>query len=399
MNGFLKNIKEVTDPSDWKNTKIPALYQLDSLQRCYICKEFLQAPVVTSCNHTFCSSCIRQHLMVKDSCPLCQSRQLESNLRRVVVLEEIVSCYASLRPFLLDFLLTSSEPNDDKKRTFSNISPSPPVSDDVVVLSSEEELHHVDKRAKLDTNEAQCPICQKVMDSTFLQNTHIDSCLKGKPINPPKDRKPVPKRKEISSFFKSKAKSPDVNDALKLNHEEFYFKDTARHNDRGHRLPKLDFSSLTLPKLKEKLASINLSTSGTRQQLELRYNQYYILFNSNLDSNHPVDVRILRLRLNQWESSHLAFTNGTITNLFTNKTANSLSNRSITDKRFLVKEWNMAYQQEFLELKKQALASVKSKSAFITKQENVSQTPAIEKNVSELESIDFSDSSLFVAEE
>lgn len=404
---FDSRLGQITDPSDWNNTSIPLLSQLESLQRCYICKDFLLAPVVTSCNHTFCSTCIRQHLMAKNTCPLCQSEQFESNLRRVVVLEEIVNCFTELRPYILEKLKhsdsnqnapqphstpdKSSETEDvflPQKRKYEPLSSDQSNSDVVVIEDDqpkeddgkEQEEDERKKRLKLESGEAQCPICSKWMDSNFLQSTHIDGCLNGRSSILPKDykskpsRKPItkPAKKEIASFFKPMKASKDPNQALKINHQEFYFNNANKHNGRENRLPKLDFSSLTLTKLKDKLAAIGLSTLGTRNQLELRYNQYYILHNSNLDSNHPVDIRVIKLRLNKWESSHLAFnTPGTnLSSKLFSSNRSSLSGKSITDKNFPVGEWKRVYYQEFRDLKLQALKNKKKPKSKAVPKEN-----------------------------
>lgn len=331
----LKDIDKVTDPSDWDGSRMPYLSQLDSLQRCFICKEFLQAPVVTSCNHTFCSKCIRQHLLNSSSCPLCKSEQYESNLRRVVVLEEIVNCFKELRSELLSYL--GNERINQTTEPSSSSSPIKRKESDVIILSS--------SPVKKSKTEAECPICQKTMDSEFLQSVHIDSCLKGKCVLPQRQPHKV-KGEGISSFFKSKpGKSNHID------RKEFYFNNPNQHIQTQNRLPKLDFNSLTTAKLKEKMVAVGLSLSGTRQQLELRYNQYYILFNANLDSNHPVDNRALKHQLHQWELSHLIFTSKNISSLFK---AKSLSSKSMTDKDFSVKQWKQVYYQEFKELIQQA---------------------------------------------
>ncbi|WEJ93496.1 E3 ubiquitin-protein ligase rad18 [Yamadazyma tenuis] len=302
--------------------------------------------------------------MIKNTCPLCLSNQLESNLRRVVVLEEIVNCFKSLRPFLLDFLQPPS--NDSVSSTSDRTEirsvpkrklPSPetsslPDSDDVIIISEEDEPM---KRTKLSADEAECPICNKKMEPEFLQNTHIDNCLNGHSDVLPKE-KPGGGKKGISAFFKPRAKNNESNsaeNALKINHSDFYFNSAEKHVVKEIRLAKLDFNSLSVPKLKEKLHAIGIPTTGSRHQLELRYNQYYILFNANLDSSHPVDVRVLRQRLSRWESSHVAFTNAGNGSIFGGR----MSTRSITDKQFSVTEWQQAYHQDFKELTRRARAN------------------------------------------
>ncbi|EGW30395.1 uncharacterized protein SPAPADRAFT_63244 [Spathaspora passalidarum NRRL Y-27907] len=201
------------------------------------------------------------------------------------------------------------------------------------------------------------------MSAEILQTSHLDDCLSGKVTKKytakPKKKQP---RNSISSFFKprslvSSSSSSSSTPPEKLGNEAYYFQETSRHNSEVKRLPKLDFSSLITPKLKEKLAAINLPTHGNRNQLELRYNQYFVLYNSNLDSNRPVSEKVLRQKLNQWELSHREF-NSYNGDLFSNH-QRGISNRSITDKNFSVSEWMQEYKQDFKELVKIARASAK----------------------------------------
>ncbi|CAH6718606.1 hypothetical protein CLIB1444_01S10506 [[Candida] jaroonii] len=250
---------------------------------------------------------------------------------------------------LLDHLksnINSDHENDvdsDKTLVSSSVQSSPKRK-----LEEEEKDDKDDKKkVKVSESLAECPICEKFMDSTFLQTTHIDACLSGKTILPKTSSVPKKTKTNISSFFKSK-------EPKKVDHEDFYFNQVEKHVQSINRLPKLDFKSLTTPKLKEKLSSVNLSTNGTRNQLELRYNQYYILFNSNLDSNHPVDTRTLKQQLMSWESSHSAFNSKSVTSLFTKNTT-----KSIIDKNFSVRLWKRMYHMEFKELIEQAKKNIK----------------------------------------
>lgn len=404
-NPFTKNLERTSDPSDWKNTKIPVLSQLESLQRCYICKEFLTAPVVTSCNHTFCSRCVREYLMKESYCPLCKSRQLESDLRRVTVLEEIVNCFSSLRDFMIMHLAVSNEEEEGKdkddtenlnkihsemipngKRLLNERSSSP----DVIEILDDDNSEPPVKKTKIDSNDnndnVECPVCSKKMPADFLQSTHIDECLNGKSQSKIPSTKPSisnkTKNPNIKSFFKSTKptkKLVDSKDMVKIDHEEFYFKKVNEHKNDQSRLSKLDFKSLNTTKLKEKMSQLDLPVNGSRPQLEARYNQYYVLFNSNLDSSHPVDHRVLRMRLKQWECSHLTFGND-ISNLFSN--AKSLGHKSILDKNFSVSQWKQVYQHDFIILTKNAKRSRKLNSSNSNSNVNTSndQSNSIDKS-------------------
>lgn len=287
-----------TDPADWRSLRIPELEQLDSLQRCLICKGFLKAPVLTLCNHVFCSQCIRQHLLGNSNCPLCKKEQFESNLKRVIVLEEMVSCFEALRSRLLEATQETAATKETAEA---------PKSPEVIDLDSEP-----------DDGKVACPVCGDRMTANFLQRRHIDDCLLGKP-----------KKREISHFFSLSKKQ--------RNHQNFYFGQALEHHHEIKKLPKMDFASLSTAKIKEKLTALKLPTLGARPQLEARYNQYMVLHNANCDSSHPVLELELRLRLAQQERSHVANTP-------------SLSHKSISDKSFHPLLWRQKFKSEFAEL-------------------------------------------------
>lgn len=386
------------EPSDWKQSKIPRLSQLDSLQRCLICKDFLKAPVSTSCNHIFCSQCIRQHLISVSRCPLCKTEQFESNLKRAVLLEEIVSCFKEIRNDLIS--LVASEPTQPGKTETQR---------EAEVKSDVEVIEVIDNStpalpAKLQPGQAQCPVCGHVMNADHLQRHHINLCLEGK-----KDTSlqaaPKRKQKDVSLFFqrrtRAKTESPEVD------HERFYFQEGHKHQRESKRIPKIDFASLSTSKVKEKLAALKLATLGSRAQLELRYNHYYLLQNSNLDSNRPVSDLELRQRLNQWEKSHQAFSAPVASNTIF---GDVLSHKSLSDKDFPVKAWLDKYRDEFRLLVRAAKKSRKRRAQVAlgeTKAEvsaegdstsNQSETSALLEN-SELSQgpaiFDFSKSTLF----
>ena len=390
--------KTVSDPSEWEGTKLSSLKELDSLQRCYICKEFLKAPVITSCNHTFCSYCIREYLISNNKCPLCKSEQLESNLKRVILLEEIVLCFSKLRPKLMELLEERSINKRPKEKKDGSIHPEEGHDDhlhkkrEVIEVSSGESdennegqiLQKTLKKTKIEPpnerasaipnrkDSVTCPICSGIMTAEYLQTRHIDMCLNGKTTPSPsrmalqsflgslnKNSKPST---NISSFFKRAEPHKNIDnhtdDNPVPNMLKFYFDEASRHHHNNvKRLPMLNFNSLTTTKLKEKLALLALPTQGNRTQLELRYNQYYILFNSNLDSNRPLSEKVLKKKLSEWEFSHLAFSGSTSSSLFNRGTR--LNNKNISDKNFPLKKWLRTYKNDYRELISQAKASAK----------------------------------------
>lgn len=349
----------MSDPSDWDHTRVPQLREIDALSRCYICKEFFTAPVLTSCNHTFCSQCIRALLIVKQQCPLCKAELFETNLARNILLEEIVRSFATVRRNLIEAVgkkeASTSDPEIIEVLDGDDITPptlrnspqirSLPVSGTQKHTTNTRHLERslvnhtqLDRQREKnvmsqngDTLSVQCPICSEHMSAMELQGKHIDECLL---------RQERPKRKRqstgITSFFKKRATPMDA-------HSDFYFKQVEQHHSTEKRLPKLDFQSLTTAKMKEKLAAVKIPTTGTRQQLELRYNHYYVLYNANLDSNHPESESTLRQRLHEWEVSL--------------KPKQSLFGRRmvmISDKDFLRKAWFEEHKREYRRLVREA---------------------------------------------
>lgn len=348
------------EPSDWKNTKIPKLAQLDSLQRCLICKDFLKAPVITSCNHTFCSQCIRQHLMSVSRCPLCKTEQFESNLKRVILLEEIVLCFQALRNDLIT--LVGSQPE-----TPTPSAPSEPKNIEVIEIPDDVTSSGLDSTSKieekLDPGYVHCPVCGEVMKKEHVQGSHLDYCLNGKPDPKliPKTQPVKRKANDVLLFFQSQ-KLQKKKPAGGIDHENFYFKQGEKHHHDTKRIPKIDFTSLSAAKVKEKLASYKLSTVGSRADLEWRYNQYYLLHQSNLDSSHPLTEMELRQKLKQWEVSRLVTPASNASNTIY---GDSLSRKCISDKDFPIKAWLDFYKDEFKTLVKQARKSRKRQNLII----------------------------------
>ncbi|KAH3667116.1 hypothetical protein WICMUC_005463 [Wickerhamomyces mucosus] len=310
MNGFT-DPNHITDPTDFKTTSIPKIFEIDSLLRCHICKEFLNAPMLTSCGHTFCSVCIRKCLMHTAKCPICSKEIRESNLSRNVVLEQLVTSYKIIRPDLLKKLVVKQDQQQniiDKQPEVIDLDDEEDegkeeeeeddddVEEEIIIVeetkkrknsSSIESMFKRQKKEdrKPNPNTGVCPICSKVYPLEELQTTHIDACL----ANPqPKSEPP-----RLEKTIKNSSSSP---------FSKSFFQPKENINNYK-KLTKLDYSSLSTPQLKTKLSKLELPTLGTRHELETRYNEYLILWNANCDSINAKNPKVLRSQLAKWESS------------------------------------------------------------------------------------------------
>lgn len=94
---------EVSDSTDWIETPLPSLCQVDSALRCQVCKDFYNTPMITSCNHSFCSLCIRRCLTSDGKCPACRAPDQELKLKHNPVLEDVVEAFKRARQQVLEF--------------------------------------------------------------------------------------------------------------------------------------------------------------------------------------------------------------------------------------------------------------------------------------------------------
>ncbi|AOA62733.1 E3 ubiquitin ligase [Komagataella phaffii CBS 7435] len=291
MDATVGNIGSISDPSDWLGTKVPKLFDLESMLSCHICKETLKAPVMTQCGHCFCSLCIRRYLKVNQECPLCHEVQYESNLVKVLLLDSIGKWFISNRSQLLAKLNADDDSviilQEEKKRP----KPQKPVYESRKKPKTAGFGKSVPSREEM----VECPICGEFMSAEELQGDHIDICLVGKDNKDEKEED----SKEDREHHESAQKVPEKDIVVTIPKDQDFQVQKAVDMKR---LAKLDFASLSTNKVKEKLAQLRLPTSGTRAQLEARYVEYSNLYNSNLDSANPKDSVVLRDKLEQWEA-------------------------------------------------------------------------------------------------
>jgi E3 ubiquitin-protein ligase RAD18 len=106
MESFNSDAFDVPDSTDWLGTPLAGLTQVEQALRCHVCKDFYNSPMLTSCNHTFCSICIRRCLSVDGKCPLCRALDQESKLRGNWALREAVDAFVKSRDVVLQFART-----------------------------------------------------------------------------------------------------------------------------------------------------------------------------------------------------------------------------------------------------------------------------------------------------
>lgn len=379
-------LEEVTDPSDWSECKYPELADLDSYLRCQICKDLLKAPVLTTCGHTFCSICIRRSITESNKCPACLEETYESGLRKVLLLDNIVKWFSQHRKELLN-KLQPEHINDSQEQENSDINESSyivtnnskgnenqsttnfliPRDVSNVLISNEINSDPPNEKSEKEIL-AECPICGVFKPVSEIQGSHIDKCLTSGhrdkspnlSLNQPQPSSPKGTRsKTLHNFFDKSDKSKNGG-SLQL--QPHFLKSKQR-------LANLD-TSISTSKLKEKLNSLHLSSSGTRNQMEQRMKEYINLYNANLDSINPVSDRVVVDRLQKWEALiNNKPNNGGLYN--SNNTSNARNTSSppvnydeptIKRQKIQHDEWNNKNNDQYLELIKKARANMKKQN-------------------------------------
>ncbi|OAA68334.1 DNA repair protein [Niveomyces insectorum RCEF 264] len=332
---FRDGAADVADSTDWLGTALACLMPVEQAFRCHVCKDFYNSPMITSCNHTFCSLCIRRCLSVDGKCPLCRMTDQESKLRGNWALREAIGAFCIARPTVLavarkppsaareasppkrkagddDDATTTQrahsdgqdhEPQAKRTRTSARLSKAkaaeaaPPArtteEPEVVFVeaSSPPGGDDGDMDYEPDDGLAACPICWTRM-KPWQVDRHIDTSCTGSP------RKP--KKTTTTTTFSATAsattsKWPRFGDAANP------FTTASTPAPPPERLPSLSYSLLTDAALRKKLASLGLSTTGPRPLLERRHKEWTTLWNANCDSARPKRKADLLHDLDIWE--------------------------------------------------------------------------------------------------
>ncbi|XP_014729441.1 PREDICTED: E3 ubiquitin-protein ligase RAD18 isoform X1 [Sturnus vulgaris] len=280
----------------WPPSLAP-LKAVDELLRCGICFDYFSiAVIIPQCSHSYCSLCIRKFLSYKTQCPTCCVAVSESDLRNNRLLDDLVKSFNSARQQLLQLVLDAAPaapgqcPGAEAEPAQGPGTPSFPRKDTGCTptaarlpwagqksFRSEEhhELHSTSaeaagKESKVGSQEmpgcteihekpstsvlkgdkkVECPVCEVAVLEQYI-NKHLDSCLS---------------REEKKDSLRSSAHKRKL-------------------------MSKVVYNLLSDRDLRKKLKEHGLSTSGSRQQLIKRHQEFVHMYNAQCDSLNPKSV-------------------------------------------------------------------------------------------------------------
>ncbi|KAI1497877.1 hypothetical protein F5X99DRAFT_395479 [Biscogniauxia marginata] len=303
--------ENVTDSTDWLSTPLSGLAAVEAALRCEVCKDFYRTPMLTSCNHTFCSICIRRALSNDGKCPLCRASDQEMKLRSNWSMEEVVATFTQTRPAVLDFaqrpVAATSRGQSPKRKLdqFEDIDRGDPSSQrSIKRLRSSLRLsksRSIEATAEMARQEAHipdleppnfepedglvaCPICWRRMKPLQVDK-HLDTSCPGEPRPEPSPPRQASRTSTIPSTFPSTSSSSRQQPPSKS----------------LERLPALNYSSLREQQLRKKMSELGISTGGGRQMLERRHKEWVTIWNANCDSLRPRRKADLLHDLDIWE--------------------------------------------------------------------------------------------------
>ncbi|KAK8033939.1 E3 ubiquitin-protein ligase RAD18 [Apiospora marii] len=300
-----KAFDDIADSTDWLTTPLPGLAAVEAALRCQICKDFYNTPMLTSCNHTFCSMCIRRALAADAKCSLCRSVQEVSKLRSNWAMEEAVLAFVKTRADLLDLarkpptVLTVEVPvaatsSSPAKRLRSSARKSKTRGAELTSEMARQEAsfpvpsHHSVPAPDQTYNDGlvACPICLERMKEVQVDR-HIDSSCPGAPRELPTQ----PPKQKFTSNTSNQRNGFQV------------LSTSAPAPPKPERLPTLSYSMLKDAALRKKLADLGIPANGTRQILEKRHQEWITIWNANCDSLHPKRKSELLQELEVWEKT------------------------------------------------------------------------------------------------
>ncbi|KAI1463029.1 DNA repair protein rad18 [Daldinia caldariorum] len=300
----LDSFEDVADSTDWLSTPLSGLAAVEATLRCQVCKDFYKTPMLTSCNHTFCSICIRRALSNDGKCPLCRVSEQEMKLRSNWSMEEVVVAFTKTRSDVLRFAKTSQDTiAEPGKRKLGDTEDEDSSSQRMgkrlrssTRLSKSRSMEMTSEMARLeadvpyqeptdfepDDGLVACPICLQRMKPLQVDR-HLDTSCPGEPQPERTPSKPSSRSTSIPNAFSSSS-SPKKAPARTF-----------------ERLPAINYSMLKEPQLRKKLQEQGISAAGSRQMLEKRHKEWTTIWNANCDSQYPRRKGELLHDLDVWE--------------------------------------------------------------------------------------------------
>ncbi|KAI2619163.1 DNA repair protein rad18 [Hypoxylon sp. NC1633] len=391
---ILEPFEDVADSTDWLPTSLPGLTAVEAALRCEVCKDFYKTPMLTSCNHTFCSICIRRALSNDGKCPLCRTSEQEIRLRSNWSMEEVVTAFTKSRPDVLLFarslgvsttesakrklgetedLGSATQSSGKRLRSSARLSKSRSMEATSEMARLEADMPDQDPTDfEPDDGLVACPICWQRMKPLQVDR-HLDTSCPGEPQpqKTPSTRERDSRSTSIPNAFSSTA-SPKK--------PPFKFPE---------RLPAVNYSMLREPQLRKKLVELGIPTAGGRQMLEKRHKEWTTIWNANCDSLNPRRKAELLHDLDVWER-----TLGTRAPTF----SRSLNlGAQIKDKDFDGAAWAIKHNSSFQDLiasarQNKALAEQKTSTVEDEGQGDGEQEPAPQADAEMLASLEHSDS-------
>ena len=298
---------DVPDSTDWLNTPLAAVADLESALHCQICKEFYDTPMITSCSHTFCSRCIRTSLSADGRCPACRASDQASKLRNNWQLQEVVSTFLVARPQAIKIAREERDKADNTKkstkrkrailepdeaaavekegRTTRSKSRRTVASQgsqaDVIEVEDSDEDASFEPDEPQDDGLVECPLgCGKRMKIESVE-PHLDRCEEEKAAEKrAKSRTPVA---ATTSSRTSSRNTPRI---------------APRPQDR---ISELNYSLLKEGAMRKKMDELGLPGFGSKQLMVRRHTEWVNLWNANCDSSNPRSKRELLQDLDTWE--------------------------------------------------------------------------------------------------
>ncbi|KAI0466007.1 DNA repair protein rad18 [Xylaria cf. heliscus] len=316
------NLDNVADSTDWLSTALSGLSAVEAALRCQICKDFYRTPMLTSCNHTFCSLCIRRALSADGKCPLCRAGEQEMKLRSNWSMEEVVAAFTQTRSTVLNFArrpptsparpetskrkpgdvdmdhvfeqpLSSSQQRSNKRlRSSARVSKTRGIEATAEMARQEANIPDPEPApVEPDDGLVACPICWRRMKAVLVDR-HIDTSCPGEPQpDPTPPRRSPSKPTTIRSVF-----APSSSSSAST----FTFA-SGKPQPPPDRLPALNYSMLKEAQLRRELVEQGLSTSGNRGKLERRHREWVMIWNANCDSQRPRRRAELLHDMDVWE--------------------------------------------------------------------------------------------------